>query len=339
MIDLECRGSIGVAANGKKQVSIQYRQLTDETGGFAGHTLQSALGRAMTTHGSDGVVGDRPERRTLGDLDFGTILLNYFHTAEEFFFGELVRFEPGAQLPLLRMAVNGNSYNLLSGRVPDGHEPVRGILYFMAFGNHVAVLERDLGASRLERYLRWLLGQQAGIISRSSGVVLEAELSVQDGSAQLPSVDEVVLHPPALTGAKLQQANATPVDGILTTDTKDVSTLRIFEVLAAAGIDPADVQQLVENEVDLEVSLQIKFKRQRSKKSVTMDRAGRLFRNVDPADLTLYSQGARQREGRLIKLTRTADVLTDGTLLDTKDVMRALSEAFAWFVSEGYVVA
>ncbi len=324
---------------GKKQVSIQYRRLDDEQGAFGDHTLQSALTAAMHESHEGGTIGGRPERRSIPDAEYGTLLLNDYHPSESFFFGEVVRFEPGAQLPLLRLAVNGNSYNLLSGKVPDGHEPVRGILYFAAFGNHVALFENDIAAGRLERYLRWLLSRACNMIPRSAGVVLEANLKVEEGVAQLPNFNEVVLHPPALTASQMAQGALLASSEQPAHETHDIGKMRIFDVLAAAGIDSADVNKLIEEKIDLEVSLRIKFKSQRFKHPVAMERASRLFRNVDPNDLTLHAPGATQHAGRLIKLTRTALVKTDGTLFDTKDVMRALADAHHFFTGGGYVVS
>lgn len=263
-------------------------------------------------------------------------MINQFDTKNNFYFGELVRFEPGAQLPLLGMMPNGNSYNLVQGLAPDGHEAVKGTLYFMVFGNHLTVLQGDILTSRLERYLKWLLAE-TGLISAATGMVLAAEIELSDGTARLAEVDEITFRPHGLKASEIFQDTFENTSHQLTHREHGVEGMRTTEVLLAAGMDQADVNQLIEDKTDLEVTLQIKFKQGKNKKSVSLEKVGRIFRNVDPDDLTFFGPGGKQKHNQLVKLSFNDEILTNGSLFLTKDVRRSLFAAYRFFVQRGHI--
>src|SRR5579872_2960584 len=122
----------------RKKVSLQYRrcaQITNFT-----QSLQQALSDAIKRPIGGGTFGDDvSSRRCDEDSDYGTLVLNYVVDDPNFFFGELVRFEVGADLPLLKLGT-GKVYDLTQAKAPDGHEAVRGVLYFMSIKDHVILL-------------------------------------------------------------------------------------------------------------------------------------------------------------------------------------------------------
>jgi hypothetical protein len=98
--------------------------------------LQTALSASLKHVGPKGTIADSVESRQHDDdKAYGTVVLNYVDDSRPFFFGEIVRFEPGADLPLLQIGSNVKAYNLTQAKAPQGHEPIRGVLYFMAIGN------------------------------------------------------------------------------------------------------------------------------------------------------------------------------------------------------------
>ncbi len=96
-----------MARSGRKKVYVQYRKLEDLVGSFEPHTLQSALSSCLKQAASGGIVADSVKSRQYeNDKVYGTIVLNYMEDKQPFFFGEIVRFEPGADLPLLQIGTN-----------------------------------------------------------------------------------------------------------------------------------------------------------------------------------------------------------------------------------------
>ncbi|WP_139281387.1 hypothetical protein [Muricoccus roseus] len=244
---------------------------------------------------------DLAERRSQGeDPTYGTVLLNELVEAEDYFFGELVRFEQGAQLTMLSMTGGGRSYNLVQARAPDGHEPLKGTLYFMVFGNHVTLLQNDIGAGRLEKYLRWLLTVAAPIVTPSANIVLAAEIEVVDGTSTLPLIEKIAISPTPLRSADFDQAViATGTDGPRGVSRQSVSAQRTLSVLQAAGVDDADIHRFLEQKTEIRVTVEIDFKDGRKNKPIGMETIGRVFRNIDPDDLVLRGPKGAQIKGDL----------------------------------------
>ncbi|MBE9014460.1 hypothetical protein IQ250_30165, partial [Pseudanabaenaceae cyanobacterium LEGE 13415] len=119
-----------MAALTRRKVSIQYRKLENFDNKFGSMSLQDAVSAALKVRNSKGIIGDDPESRLCTeDSDYGTTVLNFYDDANVHLFGEIVRFEPGADLPLLHTKTVGKAYNLTQAKAPDGHEAVRGVLY------------------------------------------------------------------------------------------------------------------------------------------------------------------------------------------------------------------
>ncbi|RVI87765.1 hypothetical protein CN186_30155 [Sinorhizobium medicae] len=327
-----------MAKQTRKKVGIQYRKLEDVTGGFNGSTLQAALSNCLKYVGPHGAISESVKVRQFdSDPAYGTLVLNFFEDKDSFFFGELVRFEPGADLPLLQLGDNVKAYNLTQAKAPAGHEPIRGVLYLLAVNNHAMVLESDLSASRAERYLTWLLSQATPIIAENTHIILAAELSPESGANRLSQVDQIILKPRPVQSSTDEEA-PTLVPALSSTS-RDVSETNTLDVLRAAGMDDTDIQSLVQDETSIEVVLQIRFKGKRKRRSLGIDDANRLLRNVPDDELTLSGPGGRQKNGKIVKLAYPANIELIGSLLDSKDVARALFEGYKYFVSNGYIDA
>ena len=164
-------------ANGWKKASVLYRKLAPITG--YGPALQASLSTAMKRTVAGGTLGDNAEsRQCKEDPDYGTVVLNHIDDNQHYFFGELVRFEPGADLPLLQIGT-GKVYNLTQAKAPQGHEAIRGVLYFMLIGNNVIVLEGGVVSARAERYFTWLLRELVKVLPNGAHIILDAELTTQ----------------------------------------------------------------------------------------------------------------------------------------------------------------
>lgn len=323
--------------SGRRKVSVQYRKLADPVGAFASTTLQKALMGAMESFAGAAKIGENVLVRTLAsDKTYGSLVLNNYQPDEKFFFGEIVRFEPGADLPLLQTKGHDQFYNLAQAKAPEGHEALRGVLYFMAIGNHVTLVESDFATGRAEGYLTWLLTECSSAVSMGAQIILEAELGAETSNSQLSQIDKVVIKPVPMMPQPTQLPELTENE-VQSTSTRGVDEGRTFAVLRAAGLDETDLQKIVADQTSIEVTLQIKFKDRRRTKSLVMENAKRLLRNVPEDDMVLTGSGGRQKGGRIIKLSYPANVEVVGALLVSKDVARALYEGFSYFLANGHI--
>jgi hypothetical protein len=300
--------------------------------------LQHALSACLKTPLSGSVLGDDPVRRQYLDTSYGTLVLNHYDDHQEYFFAELVRFEPGADLPLLQVGTRGKEYNLTQAKAPAGHEPLRGVLYFMAIGNNVVLIEADVSSARAETYLSWLLSEATTTLPKGTHVILLAELTAAGSGMQLTTVEEVVFKPRPLVPQGADDPLTGEIVPAVTTEMRGVAETNTLEVLKAAGMDEADIQKLASSDTQIEVVLQIKFKGgRRRRQSLTMEDTNRLLRNIPDDELTLKGPGGRQKNGKIEKLSYPANVEMLGSLLNSKDVARALYEGYKSFVSNGYI--
>jgi len=314
-----------MSTTARKKVTVQYRKLDDMAKAFGAQTLQQAVSACLKQPRGPGMLGDDPAQRQFGDDGYGTLVLNYIDDRAEYFFGELVRFEPGADLPLLKLGTGVKAYNLTQAKAPDGHEPLRGVLYFMAIGNHVVLAEVDVSSARAERYLSWILSEATTTIPKGSHVILLAALTASGSSMQLSKVEEVVFKPKPLAPPKPETLMPDQVVDAFETATRGVAETNALEVLKAAGMDEADIQKFAANDTQIEVTLQIRFKGQRRRRqSLSIEDTNRLLRNIPDDELTLKGPGGRQKNGKIEKLSYPANVETVGTLLKTADVARAV---------------
>lgn len=326
-----------MVAASRKKVTVQYRKLDDISNAFGAKTLQQAASAALKESRGGVVIGDDPQQRQFTDTGYGTLVLNFIDDRKEYFFGEIVRFEPGADLPLLQLGSGVKAYNLTQAKAPDGHEPLRGVLYFMAIGNHVVLVEADVSTARAERYLTWLLSGATQILGSGGHVILVAELTAAGGGMQLSTVDEVVFKPRPVAPEPSAEGAGTLVP-TTETATRGVAETNAFEVLKAAGMDEADIRKFAANDTQIEVTLQIRFKgARRRREALSIEDTNRLLRNIPDDELTLKGPGGRQKDGKIEKLSYPANVETVGSLLKPTDVARALLEGYKSFVANGYI--
>lgn len=319
----------------RKAVTVQYRKLDDPNGGFQGRTLLATLTKAMSAVVDEKNLGQSAEVRVDGsDPAFGAVVLNYHHYGEDFFFGEIVRFEPGADLPLLQIKDHIQSYNLTQSKAPDGHEPIRGMLYFVVFNDHLVFFENSLPSARLERYLTWLLADKVKVCKPNTHVILSAEVRMEGADPTLREIQQIEIKAPPITEASDER-----IVEVSEARERKVSRLDAMEVLRAAHMSEEDIQSLLSDSTSLEVFLQIRFKSKRLRRPIAAASANRLLRNLAEDDVTMFGPAGKQKAGKLVKLSQPAQVVRVGSLLDTKDALRALTESYRYFVSNGYIDA
>lgn len=321
-----------------KKVSVQYRKLDDVSHAFGKKTLQTAISECLKEPSGIGTIGDDPSARQQIEDGYGILVLNYIIDREDYFFGELVRFEPGASLPLLETKNGTKSYNLKQAQAPEGTEPLRGILHFMAIRNHVMVIESDVKTTRAEQYFQWILSNKTEVIKKNSKVILIGGLTLSDKSKSLREVDEIRLKPKPLSANEIY-ADAPELPLTSTSlKTKDVEKSNTRRVLLAAGFEDVSIDELMDDGRSIEISLQIKIKGTRTKRGgLSPDETNRLIRNIDEEDLELIGPDGAHSGGKIQRLSHKAYVATVGSLLDTKDVIRVLYEGYKRYLEDGYI--
>ena len=327
-----------MAPSPRKKVTIQYRKLDDSFPAFMGKKLQSLLSDSLKQEVDGQALAENPAKRTYPDDGYGTLVLNYFVDKPDYFFGEIVRFEPGANLPLLDVADGAQAYNLKQMKPLDGHEPIRGVLYFMALRNHLVLIEADVSSSRAERYLSWLISEKAKLIEQGSQIILLAELTNSGAPLQLEHVEEIVFKPRPFSPEDEAQKNGDDISRDTGKTQHGVTGTNVLEVMKAAGMDEVDIRNIVSKKTQIQVTLQILFRgERRSRSPLSTEDTNRLLRNMPDYELTLKGPGGRQRNGRIEKLSYSANIETVGSLLSPQDVARALYEAYNSFLKNGYV--
>jgi hypothetical protein len=111
---------------------------------------------------------------------------------------------------------------------------------------------------------------------------------------------------------------------------------RALEVLRAVMNNEADVQKLLESVptgANLDISVHIGYKAKREVSRAPMQEA---LRNLPEGEITAIGRNGRMT-GNDIRLSHSASVLKSGNLLDPADVVRALREAYQFFVDNGKI--
>lgn len=310
----------------KKPVKVQYRRVDTSIGFEHAFNLQLAMGMC--------VLDSRTNKASLRQISydgFGTLVLNFNRPREDFFFGEIIRFEPGDNLSLLESTEGTDGfYSLTQLSPPNGHDLIKGSSYFLAIGNHVMIIEGEIPSSRTEIYLTDLL-RKCDLISSGSHIILDAELSVQGDGAKLKEINEITLKPDTLTSPAERSRQSTAITST------DVSDNRTLGVLVAAGFEETDINQLLQDQNQLEVAIQIRVKNGFRRQTMPSVSANRLLRNIPLDEMILLGPSGRQKNGKIVKLSFPTRVQKKGSIFIYEDVYRALHEAYVHFLNNGHI--
>lgn len=285
---------------------------------------------ALASTGTVSDIQNDAQKRILKDDIFGDIVLNFIDSKGGYFFGELVRFEPGADLPLINVNGNSKSYNLTQSKAPDGHEPIRGILYFLIVKNHAVFFENNLSSARLEAYLTWLLKEKCQVVHKETQIILDANIQIHDSKTALAKIDTVSLTPPTIN-SKIDRYENRQLH-------EEVSPINARSVLKAANMTDDDIDNLMSDSTNLEVKIQIKFKTKSRKKQITAESASHIFRNISDDEIVLLGPNGKQK-GRVVKLSEKASVRTQGSLLNRSHSAEVLHNTFNILRTNGSIDA
>lgn len=333
-------GPTGVAT-GRRSTRAQYRKLRGPSDFDAKTSLQTALRKSLSVNVEGGKLGDAHKKRLFKAAD-NLLLLNHSHDAETHFFGELAAFRPGALSALIRQEEDDVPVLPIMQRRPaEGHEYLIGLLYFMAVGNHVVVIESRVRSRSLGEYLTWFLGKDRAAVIDAGQITLapEIEIKLADGEP----VEQAQLRLDRARRDELKvSARSAPSDAGIKSDLvgrfRALST-RARDVLHGLGSTDADIdkilQQLPEG-ASLEVEVIVRARSMKKTEPLSPRLVNDLFDASDDDEVILTGPGGKT-VGSIGRLYHEVRVTTVGDLLDRDDAERALAEAYKVFVDNGRI--
>lgn len=179
---------------------VHYRHF-EVDGGDLDETLESVLRRSLTTSDAGGTTlwqraGDRSF--DLEDGSGGQVLLNKVADLENAVFGEICFVDPrGLQALLQRRAqrmqlsdlTTAEFFDLSEREAPQGLQFIRGLLYWLAIGDHLFFVKTQaMTSDRLHAYFHWLL--KANTRSIADDVTFRLQATV-DRAAHAGDIGEI----------------------------------------------------------------------------------------------------------------------------------------------------
>jgi hypothetical protein len=315
----------------KKSVRVQYRRVDTSKALESGALPLSEQIRRSLAHSIDGrTVAEDVLLRIREDEFEGTTVFNGQRVTDTgSVFGELVHYEPGASIPLIRRA-HGDLSNapvaeldLRQDKVTDDHELVRGALYFKCRENHVCIIEHGLSAERLQRFLNWFLLERTGVAPPDYRLFLLPSLEAKGG---LDDVEKIIVRPEPVG----------PLHHSLHRSDEQHSSggSRLWRLLKSVFSDTTDLEALaLERDASIELTLEIKLTSQRGIVRLDSNDTQRLLRDIPLQDLKLISKTGRQEGSRITSRSFPSKVQYDGAFLSRLDAWAKLNEADDYFRS------
>jgi hypothetical protein len=295
-----------------------------------------------------GAVADHWKRRAwlVPPANQDTLLMNLYQDGESFFFGDLTQYTKGYLQALIEEKEDTPMLVVEQEPPPAGKEYVHSMMYWMAINNHALLIQsRSLTAKNLEEYLGWLLRDRTTTINATGNVILQAEFDAGQVGGDLDDIREIIVGGATSTTAMAVDSREAPVEHVLETDAyKEIATRkpwreRALDVLKAVMTNEADVNQLllsIPPGADLQVSVHIGYRtKQRRISRAPMQQA---LRNLPEGEIKAIGKTG-QMSGTDIRLSYPARIETIGNLLVPNDVIRALREAYTYFVANGKIEA
>ena len=132
----------------RQAVTIHYRRFADDNDLLGGRTLEDFINDAMTHSADGGPLKDDWSRRTrqIPPEHSDTHFINLYSDGNGHFFGDLSHYTRGHMQALLEQADRVPFLNVLQMPAPEGREYLHSVMYWLARGNHVLVLQsRSIG--------------------------------------------------------------------------------------------------------------------------------------------------------------------------------------------------
>ena len=328
-----------------KQAMVQYRHLKRD--GFPVEaSLKAVLVESMRSQRGGRLVGEYVGNRRFDlDQDGRITLLNRIteqaHWDEPFFAGQLTYFERGANVPAIIGDPDADVNELDLGQFALGQDAsmIHGLLYFVAVGDHIGLIESTgLKSGRLERFMTQLL-TQSDQITAGDTITLNAQFTNEHGR-QVSEAREV-----EVAAKRAQRGDAQAGEIAPQFVEQDIEKARregqsVIQVLEVLGWTPQDIERLMQEvppggwlEGFFRFFIKSRAKRRKTINRQTLDEA---FRNVNPADVTFLGKGKREKDG-FVKLTAPRAVETVGSLLNPTSAVQQIEAALREWAANGQI--
>ncbi|WP_156653366.1 hypothetical protein [Methylobacterium sp. Leaf111] len=318
-----------------RSINVLYSKANIRKGELNTPDLEQALKASLSRRiGGVEVSTDASHRRFDEAPDYGSLVMNYAQPLQRGVFVEIIRFAPGSRIPLIRTGGGGSEYELRNTDTPRGTDLIRGFLYGLVYGDHFLYVSREVAMNRNEAFVEWLLARKTGISTADLSVRFTPQVDIQG----LPSVQRMVLRPKEAADATEftrpdQHAPVTQTRAA----TERMGGASVFEILRAAHFTDERIAALESQGIDIELKLEVFFKSDGVRREISRDDVADLIRDVPEKELTLYSQGGREKSGQIRRVAFPAEVEMVGELYDRQSISGVLWDAFRYFNREGYV--
>lgn len=295
--------------------------------GVDGTTLQQLLSQALA---SQATIKDRLQAVDAAASEFRFI--SDFVTDGNYLCGRLTAFQRGSFQLVIEDNEGAKSLSLAAIKPPKSkggmqQQFVPGILHFVVFGNHIAIVQSTaLRSSGFEEYLLWLLRDRTRLMNESQGLVLKDEpQKATKARIRKSHVTSVLIGKPLMD----EIAPAKPSEGVVSakfkTNKKTLQFLRSF-------IEDSEFERIgLKDEIfdgNLEVWIEIrypKYQRRRPDSSVELlDNLAIALRDVDEGQTRLKLADGSVVLGKDLKISSSVDIYLDEGVPDESKLYRAM---------------
>lgn len=305
----------------------------------AGFDLEGTIINALNQSDDGTLIGDDFRCREYQFDQYQTLVFSWYAPTKFGLIGELCSFEPaGFLLAVNRTANVSKTLNLHQIKTQDGHEPLKGALYFMVQKNHILILQSGLSAKNLERYLNWLLGIKTNMVSNSN-MFFETKVEMLSPDAAKKRTQEIRITPAAAQAAPAMKKRKKSKDAKDTIQTVAVDDSKSWSLLEAAGFKRADFKNFLERtggQGKIEVSLSIKLKNGRYKDTFDNIPLSTVASHFEEDEVQLFSPNGRIR-GVISTATFKCDIDMKDSLVDRGRLGTVFQKALRDFVERGFM--
>lgn len=207
------------------------------------------------------------------------------------------------------------------------------VMYIAAFKNHLAIIQSaTLRTGELERYLNWFL-KKTGVMSEghillspqaTSHIQKQLEKSdiksIKIGTPLVETIDnEPIESYKEIKSIDTKSIKVTPkgrgLDMLLSAFGGDISLLKDF------GINPDDIANDAIEGSDIQVSLELTYKRHATKKSKQiLNDVSKAMRHAHPDDITLDIENVGKLKGSALNIRKNLTIKYYNGILDPEDL-------------------